>query len=125
VRELIAVALGGMLGSVSRYAVQGWIQDRTGTFPWGTMAVNVTGSFLIGVLATLFFERMHVSQATRAFMLIGVLGGYTTFSTLSYESFRLIEDGAWPMALANSLGSLLVGLVALWLGVMLARALPS
>lgn len=120
---LIAVAVGGAAGSVLRWAAQGLVQRVAGdSFPWGTFMVNVSGGFAIGFLATLAAERGVMGPAARAGVLVGVLGGFTTFSTYLYESDALFRDGRWAAALGNTVGSVVAGFVALAAGVVLARA---
>ena len=92
-----------------------------GAFPWGTLVVNLTGAFLLGLVFTLLTDRTTVAPWLRSTITIGFLGAYTTFSTLSFESYRLLEDGSTGLALANSIGSLAGGLAAVYLGVVLAR----
>lgn len=119
----IAIALAGGLGSLARYAVDGLVLSRSaGAFPWGTFVVNVTGSFLLGVTFVLLTERIAVAPWLRSTLMIGLIGGYTTFSTLSLETYRLAEDGAWGLAAANVAGSLAAGLTALYVGVVVGRA---
>jgi fluoride exporter len=118
----LAIALAGALGALARYWLDGVVSGRTGGgFPWGTFAINVTGSFLLGLVFTLLTERYRVDPWLRAALTIGFLGAYTTFSTLSLETYRLLEDGAVGLALANALGSLAAGLAALYVGVVLGR----
>jgi CrcB protein len=118
----LAIAFAGALGAVGRYWLDGAVSRRTGGgFPWGTFAVNVTGSFLLGLLFTLLTERYRVDPWLRSGLTIGFLGAYTTFSTLSLETYRLLEDGAPGLAAANALGSLAAGLAALYVGVVLGR----
>jgi CrcB protein len=118
-----AIALAGALGALARYAVDGLVLRRTaGAFPWGTFAVNVSGSFLLGLAFTLLTERLAVAPWTRSALMIGFIGSYTTFSTLSLETYRLAEDGAWALAAANVAGSVAAGLVALYGGIVLGRA---
>ena len=128
-RHLLAVALGGSLGSVARYLLQGAVQRRAGeargwaaVFPWGTLAVNLLGCLAIGFLAVLFEERLAIAPATRTFILIGLLGGFTTFSSFGFETFALLRDGNTLLALANVATSVTAGLAAVVLGAMLARA---
>jgi len=103
---LVMVAIGGAAGAVTRYLVDGWVLDRTGAgFPWGTLAINVSGSFVIGILAALTIDRAVLPADIRGPVMIGFVGAYTTFSTLSLESYRLLEDGAVGLALANTLGT--------------------
>ncbi len=119
----IAIALAGALGALARYAVDGLVLRRgAGAFPWGTFAVNVSGSFLVGLAFVLLTERMAVSPWLRSALTIGFIGSYTTFSTLSLETYRLAEDGAWGLAAANVVGSMAAGLAALYVGVVVARA---
>lgn len=129
-RSLLAVTLGGGLGSAARYLLQGWVQRRAergsgwvALFPWGTFAVNIAGCLLIGFLAGLLQERLAVASATRSFLLIGLLGGFTTFSTFGFESFALARGGNLALAFGNIVASVVVGLVAVVLGSAAARAL--
>jgi CrcB protein len=118
----LAIALAGALGALSRYWLDGVVSRRTGGgFPWGTFAINVTGSFLLGLLFTLLTERYRIDPWIRSAVTIGFLGAYTTFSTLSLETYRLLEDGAVGLAFANALGTLAVGLAALYVGIVLGR----
>lgn len=113
------VAIGGAIGSVLRFwLVETAVRALGGGFPWGTIVVNVTGSFAIGFLATLTSENDLSSEATawRHFMLTGILGGYTTFSAFSLQSLRLMQEGRWEAAVANILGSMALCLLAAWLG---------
>ena len=101
----LAIALTGALGALARYWLDGAVSRHTGGgFPWGTFAINVTGSFLLGLVFTLLTERYRVDPWLRSALTIGFLGAYTTFSTLSLETYRLLEDGAVGLALANALG---------------------
>ena len=120
---VIGIAVAGALGALARYGVEGVVSNRwPGAFPWGTFVVNVTGAFLLGFLFVLLTERFTIDAWARSALTIGFLGAYTTFSTLSFETYRLIEDGAVGLAVANSLGSLAAGLVAVYLGVGAGRA---
>lgn len=122
-KTLIGIGIAGAAGALARYAVDGLVANRTGGgFPWGTLAVNVTGSFLLGALFVLLAERLMVAPWIRSSLLIGFIGAYTTFSTLSLETFRLFEDGAHLLALANGLGSLIAGLLAVYGGIVVGRA---
>ena len=118
----LTIAAGGALGAVLRYwvslAVYAWLGRG---FPWGTLAVNVLGSFLMGFLYILLVERLTLGAEARAFMLIGFLGAFTTFSTFSIETFNLIEQAQLGKALLNMLVSVLVCVTATWVGVMLGR----
>jgi len=124
VRTVLGIALAGALGALARYGLEGVVSRRlAGAFPWGTFVVNVTGAFVAGLLFTIFTQRVVVAPWVRSTLLIGFLGAYTTFSTLSLETFRLIEDGAYVMGALNSVGSLVVGLVAVYGGVLVGRAI--
>lgn len=113
---LALVALGGAIGAIARYGVWGWIQGAAGTgFPWGTLVVNVVGSFLLGLLVAVF-QGAAVAPETRAFLTVGVLGAFTTFSTFSYETVLLAQEGYWARAAAYSGGSLAVGVLAVLAG---------
>ncbi|HEX9038332.1 MAG TPA: fluoride efflux transporter CrcB [Ktedonobacterales bacterium] len=117
------VGLGGALGAIARYALGTWITQTLGPdFPWGTFIVNASGAFLIGVVLGLS-EGGTLSADARLFLAVGVLGGYTTFSTFTYETLGLIRDGNIGAALLNALGQLILGLVAVYLGLVLSRAL--
>jgi CrcB protein len=118
-----AVAIASALGGLTRYVLGGFIARAGASFPWETLVINATGSFLLGLLFTLFVEVAATPTWLRAGILVGFLGSYTTFSTFSLESFRLIEDGAYASAFANLFGSLLVGLAAVYAGIVLARTL--
>jgi len=122
VRTAVAIAVAGSFGALARYGLDGWISRRAGSFPWGTFVVNVSGSFLLGLLVTLLGERFAVAPWVRASLTIGFLGAYTTFSTLSLESYRLLEGRSYALAGANLAGSLAAGVLALYGGVVLGRA---
>lgn len=116
-QHVFLIALGGSLGAVARYGLATWIYQQTGTsFPWGTLIINVTGSFAIGFLAELF-ETTLAPAGWRSFLTIGFLGAYTTFSTFSLETFNLLRDGEIRLAAANILVSTIVGLAAVVLGI--------
>lgn len=120
----IFIGVGGFAGAITRYVVDGFVSDRTGGgFPWGTFVINITGSFVLGLLFALSQERAILPAEIRAPVMIGFIGAYTTFSTWMLESWRLIEAGAWPSAIANLGGSLVLGLVAVLLGMTLGRAM--
>ena len=116
------IAVAGALGALARYGLEGLVSRRATAFPWGTFAVNVSGALLLGFLFTLLTDRVTVAPWIRSSVAIGFLGAYTTFSTLSYETFRLAEDGAYGLAAANAFGSLAAGLLAVYVGVVAARA---
>ncbi|ACI92559.1 CrcB protein [Afipia carboxidovorans OM5] len=111
---ILAVAVGGALGSVARYLVGIGAGKLFGTdFPWGTLIINITGSFLMGVLAGLFATRWNLPQAARIFLTVGICGGYTTFSTFSLDSFYLIERGELVATAAYMVGSVVLSVGAL------------
>lgn len=121
---LIYVAIGGAAGAVSRYVVDGWIATRAaGAFPWGTLVINLSGSLALGILFALAIERGTLPASIRAPLMIGFLGAYTTFSTLMLESWRLLEDGALALAFLNAFGSVGLGLIAVFAGLTIGRAL--
>jgi len=123
-RQLAAVAIGGALGAVMRWLVASSIQRLAGgAFPWGTFAVNALGSFLLGFLFVWLIERSSAGELVRLAITVGFLGAFTTFSTYSLESVRLLQEGAFQMALGNIAGQVLVCLPLTWLGVQLARGL--
>jgi CrcB protein len=123
VRTAVAIGVAGALGALARYGLEGWVSRRAGSFPWGTFVVNVSGSFVLGLLVTLLGERFAVAPWLRASLTIGFLGAYMTFSTLSLESYRLLESRSYALAGANLAGSLTAGLLALYGGVVLGRAI--
>ena len=119
---ILLVGAGGFLGAISRYLVDGWVSTTTGGgFPWGTLVVNLTGSFVLGLLFALSVERGVLSPALRAPVLIGFIGAYTTFSTLTLETWRLVEDGSYVAAVGNIGGSMVLGLVAVVAGLAIGR----
>jgi CrcB protein len=123
-RQLLAVAAGGAAGAVLRWLMAGAVQRFSGgAFPWGTFAVNALGSFLLGFLFVWLIERSTASELVRLALTVGLLGAFTTFSTYSLESIRLLQEGAIGMAAANVMGQVVVCLVLTWLGIQLARAI--
>jgi CrcB protein len=121
---LVFIAIGGAAGAVSRYLIQGWVEELSnGRFPWGTFAVNISGSFVLGVVFALAIDRAILAPEVRVPLMIGFLASYTTFSTLMLESWRLVEEGALLVALGNLLVSVIVGMVALVAGLALGRAI--
>jgi len=124
VKQLAAVAIGGAAGAVMRWLMAGAVQRWAGSaFPWGTFAVNALGSFLLGFLFVWLIERSTASELVRLALTVGMLGAFTTFSTYSLESIRLLQEGALGMAAANVMGQVVVCLVLTWLGIQLARAI--
>jgi len=117
----IMVMLGGATGSLTRYVLGTAIMARVGgRFPLGTVVINITGSFLIGLLMTLFTERLDPHPNLRFLLVTGFLGGYTTFSSFEWESLGLVQDGSVWLGLVNVVGSVLFGYIAVWLGAAMA-----
>jgi len=124
VLQVIAIAGGGAVGALLRFWVSTGVYQLLGRgFPWGTLAVNVIGSFLMGLLFVLFMERSLVSGELRGALLVGLLGAFTTFSTFSIETLALMEQADYLKALVNVLASVLVCILACWAGLMLGRQL--
>ena len=119
-REAVWVGIGGFFGAIARFAVAGWVQNRTNGFPYGTLTVNLIGSFLLGFLAMFLLERTGTATF-RLVVLVGFLGAFTTFSTFSYETAMLAEDGRWRAVAANIVLNVLLCLVGTVLGFFLAR----
>jgi CrcB protein len=120
--QVLAIAAGGAVGSVLRFWMSTWVHSFAGrSFPYGTLTVNVVGCLAMGFLFVLFVDRLSDNAVLRAGILIGVLGGFTTFSSFSIETFNLIEQGAWFKAVVNMTGSLLLCVGATWVGVILGR----
>lgn len=121
---ILLIALGGAAGAVSRFVLDSLITERLGgEFPFGTLVINVSGSFVIGLLFALAVERGVLPSGIRGPAMIGFIGAYTTFSTLMLESWRLAEDGAIALALVNLIGSSLLGIVAVVAGLLIGRAM--
>jgi len=121
---VLAVAVGGALGSLLRYFLAGAIQPAWWPgFPFGIFIVNVSGGFAMGVIVALGAVKFQMPQELRAFLTVGILGGYTTFSTFSLDSALLIERGAWAQAAAYVVGSALLSILALFAGMWIVRAL--
>ena len=119
----IWIAIGSALGGMARYWCSGIAARLIGeTFPWGTLIVNVVGSFIIGFFATLTGPdgRVFVGTTARQFVMIGLCGGYTTFSSFSIQTLELVHDGEWLQASANIVASVVLCLLAVWLGHILA-----
>jgi CrcB protein len=120
--KYILILLGGGVGSLARYVVGSAIASRFGTrFPTGTMVVNVTGCFLIGLIMTLLTERLQPHPYWRLALVVGFLGGYTTFSSFEWETYSAVREGGLWVGLANIVGSVTLGYAAVWLGALLAR----
>ena len=118
--QVLFVALGGAIGSATRYLVGGWFAARFGAaFPYGTFVVNVTGSFIVGLFLAYAQERVSLSPYWRLFFAVGFVGGYTTFSTYEYESVRLLQDDEMLLAAVYLIGSVVTGGVAAIAGIAL------
>ena len=124
------IALGGALGSVSRYWLSGLVAARFGeTFPWGTLVINVTGSFVIGIFAALAIPEGRMDSQSRLFatqfLMIGVCGGYTTFSSFSLQTLNLLREREWLYAGGNVILSVILCMIAVWLGYLLGATFNS
>lgn len=122
--NIALVATGGAIGSVFRYLVGVWSVRLAGAnFPWGTLAVNVVGSFMIGLLVELVARRLNASMEMRLFLVTGVLGGFTTFSSFALDAASLLERGATGLSIVYVLASLIVSIAAVFAGLALGRNL--
>ncbi len=123
-QTVLLVALCGAVGCAARYYVSGWVYDLAGTgFPYGTLAVNIAGAFLVGVVMGMGARSTILPPNVRFALVIGLLGGLTTFSTFSYETLKQIEGGHFLLAATNILASVLLCLFFTWLGIITARHL--
>jgi CrcB protein len=121
--RVLLIAVGGSLGALARYGASYWVQERVaGSFPYGTFIVNISGCLVMGLVMTRLNEGGEVSVNWRYLVPVGFIGAYTTFSSFEFEIFRLAEQGASLVGLAYLVSSLVLGYVALWLGVIAARA---
>jgi CrcB protein len=122
--RILLVGLGGFIGTLARYWLSGVIARRYGeTFPFGTLVVNALGCFLVGLLFYFLYERMLINPTTRTVIFIGLIGGFTTFSSYGLQTFTLLRDGELFLALVNVLASNVLGLSLVWLGYVLAKAI--
>ena len=120
----LLVFLGGGIGASARYWLQGFVYRFVSAgFPYGTLVVNVLGSFAIGVLMSSFEERFVVQPSLRIFLTIGILGGFTTFSSFSFETIALLRDGSYTLGLLNVTASVVTCLVATWIGMIIGKIL--
>jgi len=120
--NLLLIAIGGALGSVARYLLSSFVLRLSGSlFPFGTFVVNIIGCAAFGAIVGAAEQRFIVSPHVRLFTLVGLLGGFTTFSSFAYESFALLRDGQFVAASANILGQVVLGLVGLWAAIALLR----
>lgn len=123
--NILLVGIGGFIGSIARYLTSGYVQQMTQSvgFPYGTLAVNLIGCFVIGVLAELADARGVFTTESRSFVFVGILGGFTTFSSFSNETMNLMRDGEMLPAFANVSVHIVLGLGAVWLGRLVAHAI--
>jgi len=122
-RTIVGIGVAGAFGALSRYGLEGLVSDRfSGSFPLGTFVVNITGSFALGLLFVILTERTAIDPVIRTSLTIGFLGAYTIFSTFSFETVRLLEDGAYATAALNVVATIALGLVAVWAGMAVGRA---
>jgi CrcB protein len=121
--DIVWVGLGAAIGANARFWIGQVVADRLGTaFPYGTLIINVSGSILIGFIMTVLSDRLLVDSYWRLFIVVGLLGGYTTFSSFSYETIALMQSGRWLPALAYISGSLLSCVAGCYIGVVAAQA---
>ena len=122
--KFFLISAGAMLGANARYWLGDWAAQKWGTaFPYGTLLINLSGSFILGFFLTLATERLMIDPRWRIFLAVGFLGAYTTFSTYTYESFNLLFHGQWISGVINLFGSTLLGVFAVGLGVTLGKLL--
>lgn len=124
-QKTLLIALGGALGALARYWVGAAVGSRFGTrFPYGTLVINLSACIIIGFSLTYLGRRVELSPAWRYLIPIGFVGAYSTFSTYEWETLSSLRSGAFAMAALYAIGSLLLGLVAVWLGIVLAEVMP-
>lgn len=122
--NILIIGIGGFFGAITRYGVAVWIGQRWGrSFPLGTFIINVSGSFLIGLLMTLMTEKIIENPQWRLLLVVGFLGAYTTFSTFEYETGALLKDGEWLYASLNVVLSVAMGFIALKLGEVITKSI--
>ncbi len=122
--KVLWISIGAVLGANLRYWVGDWVAQRFGSgFPFGTLLINLSGSFLLGLVVSMTMENFIIDPRLRLVITIGLLGSYTTFSTYAYESVALISQGQWALGLFNLLGSSVLGAILAFLGVWLGKIL--
>lgn len=120
--KFILISVGAVLGANTRYWISDWAAQKFGSdFPYGTLLINLTGSFLLGLFVSLAAERLTIDPKWRYLVAVGFLGAYTTFSTFTFESYSLLWKGQWLSSLFNQLGSTVLGVIAAGLGVYLGK----
>jgi fluoride exporter len=125
VYTLLLVGIGGFIGAILRYVLGGWIQNSFVNFPVGTLVINTTGSFFLGLIMYLSEYRGFFDDKTRIFLTIGILGAFTTLSTFGYESFRLLDDSKLFLMAINVVATVLFSMLAIYLGKILALSLGT
>jgi len=121
-RTILLVGTGGFIGSVMRYLIQVFVEkDLSSTFPYGTLIANITGSFIIGIVFAVAEKGDLMSSEWRMFLAVGICGGFTTFSSFSYNNFTMLKENAFGPFFMNVFGSLFLGILAVYLGVLLVR----
>ena len=120
---LLSVGVGGGLGALARYYIAGWVQPAGAAFPWGIFIVNITGGLLMGLIVEASALKLNLSPELRSFLTVGILGGYTTFSTFSLDSALLLQKGQYGLAAAYMIGSVVLSIAALFAGLWIARVL--
>ena len=120
---LFSVGVGGGLGALARYYIAGWIQSAGAAFPWGIFIVNITGGLLMGLIVEASALKLNLSPELRSFLTVGILGGYTTFSTFSLDSALLLQKGQYGLAGAYVIGSVVLSIAALFAGLWIVRAI--
>ena len=118
---VLAVGVGGGIGALARYYIAGWIQAAGSAFPWGIFVVNITGGLLMGIIVEASALKLNLSPELRTFLTVGILGGYTTFSTFSLDSVLLLQKGEYAQAAVYMVGSVVLSILALLAGLWLVR----
>jgi len=122
---IILIGIGGFIGAILRYTIGGWVQDNFVSFPFGTLTVNILGSFFLGLVMYLSEYQGIFNEETRVFLTIGILGAFTTLSTFSYESFRLLDNSNIMLLVINIVATVVLSIFAVYLGKTVALSLTS